>query len=500
MFPLGGINRANLYRQQPPYTTYDALNVMPKGPVEKRRRGGSRPGLALAYSDDLGSNVRMLTSMVVAPGIEADVGLSLSSLYPADNATGVNISTNLILTFSKSVQEGTGNITIYKSSDDSTVEEIDITGELVSFSSTQVTVNPTDDLDGYTSYYIKLDSGAIEDSIENTYVISDSTTWNFTTEFLYDTSSYLDEVYDGSDALTKGAILATTQDIIYGPPHGNSGAQYHQVFRLDPSDDTITHIGDGYPTYDNYGWDGAALDTVNDIIYCAPFNDTAILKIDLSDDSTNEFGNIAGAGKWSGAVYTNGYVYCIPYNYDSILKIDTSDDSTTTIATGESGSWKWSYGALADNGCIYCAPHNIQKVLKIDTSDDSVSELGSGLSQYTGPVFDSDSGCIYCAPTNASNVLKIDTLDDSVSTIGTIAVETGYYGPGAIGNDGCIYWAPGDGSAFLKVDPSDDSVSTFGTVNPPGAPDSVRYYGCVRSNNGTIYALPYHSTRIVKLT
>ena len=44
------------------------MNVRPIGQLESRERGGSRPGLLQSHIDDLGSNVRFLNPMVLAPG------------------------------------------------------------------------------------------------------------------------------------------------------------------------------------------------------------------------------------------------------------------------------------------------------------------------------------------------------------------------------------------------------------------------------------------------
>ena len=52
---------------------------------------------------------------------------TIQSLSPADNATGVNTTTDLTITFSEIVSAGTGNIIIKKISDSSTVETIDVT-------------------------------------------------------------------------------------------------------------------------------------------------------------------------------------------------------------------------------------------------------------------------------------------------------------------------------------------------------------------------------------
>lgn len=67
-FPLGGLNRKRAYRQSRPFTTGDCLNVQPVGTLEHRERGGSRPGLIQSHQDDIGSNVRFLEPMVLAPG------------------------------------------------------------------------------------------------------------------------------------------------------------------------------------------------------------------------------------------------------------------------------------------------------------------------------------------------------------------------------------------------------------------------------------------------
>ena len=108
---------------------------------------------------------------------------SLSSSTPTDDATGVTVGSNIVLTFDEAVDVETGNITIKKTSDDSTVETIDVTGGLVTGTgTTAITINPTNDLSGETEYYILIDSTAFDDSESNSYAgITDSTTLNFTT-------------------------------------------------------------------------------------------------------------------------------------------------------------------------------------------------------------------------------------------------------------------------------------------------------------------------------
>ncbi len=109
---------------------------------------------------------------------------SLSSSSPSDNATEVAINANIVLTFSEAVDAESGNITIKRTSDDSTIETIDVTGAKVSGSgSTAITINPSTDLTADIDYYILIDASAFDDAAGNSYAgISSKTALNFSTK------------------------------------------------------------------------------------------------------------------------------------------------------------------------------------------------------------------------------------------------------------------------------------------------------------------------------
>ncbi|MCF6212654.1 MAG: Ig-like domain-containing protein, partial [Flavobacteriaceae bacterium] len=108
---------------------------------------------------------------------------TLSSLSPADNATGVLIGSNLVITFNENVQKGTGNILIKDAADNSTVQTIDVTTSAVSITNAVVTINPTADLLKSKNYYIQIPATAFTDTSLNAYAgITDTTTWNFASE------------------------------------------------------------------------------------------------------------------------------------------------------------------------------------------------------------------------------------------------------------------------------------------------------------------------------
>ena len=108
---------------------------------------------------------------------------TLSSSTPADGATGVAVDANIVLTFSEAVDVESGNITIKKSSDNSTIETIDVTGSKVTGTgTTEITINPSITLDGETGYYLNIAASAFDDDSSNSYAgITDATTLNFTT-------------------------------------------------------------------------------------------------------------------------------------------------------------------------------------------------------------------------------------------------------------------------------------------------------------------------------
>lgn len=109
---------------------------------------------------------------------------SIVSLNPLDNAVNVDVNSNLIITFNESVYAATGNVTIYKSSDNSIFEQLAISSPLISGSgSNQITINPNSDFVGETSYYVIVDETALDDNEGNSFAgILSTAAWNFTTE------------------------------------------------------------------------------------------------------------------------------------------------------------------------------------------------------------------------------------------------------------------------------------------------------------------------------
>jgi methionine-rich copper-binding protein CopC len=136
---------------------------------------------------------------------------TVSILSPVDNATLVSVSANLVITFNESVDAESGNITIYKTSDDSIVETFDVTSDISGSGTTEITVNPTSDFNGETEYYVFIDTTAFDDSSSNSYVgINASSTWSFITADISDPTVSILSPVDNATLVSVSANLVIT--------------------------------------------------------------------------------------------------------------------------------------------------------------------------------------------------------------------------------------------------------------------------------------------------
>lgn len=143
---------------------------------------------AVAYTIDFadlaGNNGVQVTATTDGSAVTYDNSAPTVVTYsPADDATGVGISSNLDLTFDDNIVAGAGNVVIYRASDDAVIETIDITTASATFDGTTgVSINPAANFAYSTAYYVQIDATAIDNTVGLTYAgIADKTTWNFTT-------------------------------------------------------------------------------------------------------------------------------------------------------------------------------------------------------------------------------------------------------------------------------------------------------------------------------
>ncbi len=106
---------------------------------------------------------------------------TLSSLSPANNATGVNASTSLVLNFSEPIAKGTGLVVLKKFADNSLVSSFDVSTAAVAVSGAAASIVVTG-LSLSTKYYVEVPNTAFTDVAGNKFAgFSGAATWGFTT-------------------------------------------------------------------------------------------------------------------------------------------------------------------------------------------------------------------------------------------------------------------------------------------------------------------------------
>jgi methionine-rich copper-binding protein CopC len=138
--------------------------------------------------------------------------LGINSFVPLDNSANVAVGSNLIINFGSNVVKGKGNIDIRRVADGSVFETIDVQSGLVTVSGSSVTINPTNDLEGTTAYFVEAAPGTFV-GINPTSVTSVVFFENFEGQTLYPFQSPGEGNGDGTDwtslskAQTDGKLL-----------------------------------------------------------------------------------------------------------------------------------------------------------------------------------------------------------------------------------------------------------------------------------------------------
>jgi methionine-rich copper-binding protein CopC len=228
---------------------------------------------------------------------------TLSSKTPADDATGIATNSNLTMTFNETIEStGTGYLTIYKGSDDSIVEQISAaTGGVTGSGTTDLTINPSSDLDELTAYYVQVDSNFAPDASGNHYAgISDTTTWSFTTaDETNPTASTLSPTDNATD------VTATSNlEITFSETTGLTGTGYVTIYKTS-GDSVVEQISTATGTVTGCGTTTVTIDPVADL-------DSSIsyyIKIDAMafyDANGRSYAGITDATTWNFTTAASG--------------------------------------------------------------------------------------------------------------------------------------------------------------------------------------------------
>lgn len=202
------------------------------------------------------------SALAIGPAVQSVTVIADTVFTPADDAGGVDATTDLVMSFDEDVQAGVGDITLHRAADDAVVEAFDVTGPAVDITGAVVTIDPTALLDDLTEYYVVIDAGAITDlgSPPDEFPgISDPTVWNFTTADVTAPTSTLLEPANGALDVNPLADLAIAFDEYVQAGIGDITVYRgsHQELFIDPLDDasllTVTtgaFFADNDPAFD----------------------------------------------------------------------------------------------------------------------------------------------------------------------------------------------------------------------------------------------------------
>ena len=158
--------------------------------------------------DQRNLNVGVLTATSL------DVPPAVISFSPTDGSSDVSLSSNIVITFSASVEKGSGNITLRQGSASGTIiETIAVSSGSVSISGGAVTINPSDFPTG-KDIYVVVDDGAFTSTLlgSGTDLIN---TYNFTTGPIT-TSSFSPSDGATSQSISTNIVITFSENIAKG--------------------------------------------------------------------------------------------------------------------------------------------------------------------------------------------------------------------------------------------------------------------------------------------
>jgi methionine-rich copper-binding protein CopC len=175
-----------------------------------------------AFVDKSGKDIKGITdpngwNYTMEGGTDEDAPV-VSSLSPADEATGVTIDADLVITFDEQVSKGKGNITINQGV---TSQTIAVSSGRVSINGTIVTINPPVDFPNSATITVTVPKGAFTDEAGNEFAGITASEWSFTTEAPEDNQAPSVITYLPADNATKVALtsdlrLTFSEEVVKG--------------------------------------------------------------------------------------------------------------------------------------------------------------------------------------------------------------------------------------------------------------------------------------------
>ncbi len=301
---------------------------------------------------------------VIGAFLVASVTLSaqpvITSLDPVNGAGDVATTADFLATFDQDIQAGTGFVTLYNAADDSVVETYDVESFDVDFYANELYIAPSGLTEG-TSYYIQIDSTAVEDTSGAAFAgIADTTTWSFTVA--------------GGGASGDGAIEMT------------GAGSYAEDFDSFPASEDTPWINDStLPAW--YAASGNLGDLkVND----GSSNSGSLFNYGATDATDRALGSLGSGG-------TGTLVYGVQFE-------NTSGGTISVDSLAYTGE-QWRYGGSPTNINTLTVSYQVSPTLIIDPSAGTWTEVADA--NFSGPTKSGSSGAL--DGNDAANRFEVST-------------------------------------------------------------------------------------------
>lgn len=344
MYTVGDSGRVKQYTLSTPWSVTSASYTGTSGSLTSQ--DSSPSDVEFSSSGDKMYMLGFSNDRVYQYSLADTTNPTVSSLSPTDGATTVSTTANLVITFTEAVDVETGNIVIYKTSDNSTVETIDVTSGLVTGTGTNtITINPSTTLSESTGYYVQIAATVFDDAAGNSYAgITNTTSWNFTTADTTNPTVLTLSPADNSTGVSAASSFVITFSEAVDVKTGNI-----TIYRsLDNSQLRIIDVTTGFVT-------GTGTNVITVTSNNLSESVSYYVQIDASafdDTAGNSYAGISDTSSWNfDTISTGGIAYTVQKPPVPVINVESRgsyegffslDYTSGRIETNEVGFEYWS--------------------------------------------------------------------------------------------------------------------------------------------------------------
>lgn len=298
----------------------------------------------------------------------------------------------------------------------------------------------------------------------------------------------------------RGGVLAPNGYIYCSPFNDN------YVLKIDPTSNTQSTIGSSLSAYGSVKWSGICMSMDGNYAICSMWGATSMLTINTANDTPVVVGSgFTGGAKWSGIVTNkDGYSYMMPFDATYMLGVDNSNTSNTFNAiTGLTGADKWAGCQLCPDGVtILAIPSSSTELCTFNTANttnvtqNTINSSITGTLKYNGSCL-TDEGYVYSVPYSNTNAIKVNTANWDHSFFGSFTGTT-LYSDAVFAFNRRVYGVPFDSSitSVLRIDTQNSDYMDAGA----GVTTDVnKFLSGVYYPDGTIILVPSRVTRATGL-